>query len=89
MPGLTFHVLQPDGRLAPSLLSRSFPQVRAADIACFLAMLGQQEENEILRQFRAWLRTRPGGQRRRHTKDAVPFLSTVSAADDDRTLFPL
>jgi Uma2 family endonuclease len=59
--GLTFHIFQANGHYAPSATSRSFPQVSAADISRFLAMLGQQEENEILRQFRAWLRTQHGG----------------------------
>ena len=58
--GLTFHVLQPDGHYTPSPLSRSFPTVTAADLAGFLALLGRQEENEILRQFRAWVRQRQG-----------------------------
>jgi Uma2 family endonuclease len=56
--GLTFHVLQPDGKYAPSTASRTFPTVGAADITRFLALLGQQEENEILRQFRTWVRQR-------------------------------
>jgi hypothetical protein len=60
VPGLTFHVLQADGQYAESPVSRSFPAVAATDIAGFLALLGRQEENEILRQFRAWVRQRHG-----------------------------
>ncbi len=58
--GLTFHVLQADGQYAAAPLSRSFPTVSATDLAGFLALLGRQEENEILRQFRAWVRQRLG-----------------------------
>jgi Uma2 family endonuclease len=56
--GLTFHVLQTDGKYAPATVSRTFPTVGAADITRFLALLGQQEENGILRQFRTWVRQR-------------------------------
>jgi Uma2 family endonuclease len=58
--GLTFHLLQADGQYAASPVSRSFPAVSATDLAGFLALLGRQEENEILRQFRAWVRQRHG-----------------------------
>jgi Uma2 family endonuclease len=60
VPGLTFHVLQADGQYAASPVSRSFPAVSPADITGFLALLGHEEENEILRQFRAWVRQRHG-----------------------------
>jgi Uma2 family endonuclease len=61
--GLSFHVLQANGRFAPSPVSRSFPQICSTDLTSFFALLGQQEENEILRQFRAWVRQQvaPGG----------------------------
>jgi len=58
--GLTFHVLQADGKYAVSSVSRAFPAVSAVDLAGFLALLGREEENEILRQFRAWVRQRHG-----------------------------
>ncbi len=60
VPGLTFYVLQADGQYATSSNSRSFPLVSAADLTGFLALLGREEENEILRQFRAWVRQRHG-----------------------------
>jgi Uma2 family endonuclease len=58
--GLTFHLLQADSTYGPATLSRSFPSVSAADISHFLALLGKQEENELLRQFRTWVRQRRG-----------------------------
>jgi Uma2 family endonuclease len=61
VPALTFHVLQVNGDYVPSATSRSFPWLTAADIVGFLALLGQDEENAILRQFRAWIRQRQGG----------------------------
>jgi Uma2 family endonuclease len=54
--GLTFHILQANGHFALSPVSRSFPLVSSADITGFMALLGHQEENEILRQFRVWIR---------------------------------
>ncbi len=58
--GLTFHVLQADSTYAPATFSRSFPTVCAPDISRFLALLGQEEENEIVRQFRTWVRQKCG-----------------------------
>jgi len=41
----------------PLATSLSFPPITAADLAPFLALLGQQDETSIIRQFRAWLRS--------------------------------
>ena len=61
VPGLTFHVLQASGDYAVSATSRAFPWLTSADEAGFLSLLGQEEENAILRQFRAWTRQRQAG----------------------------
>jgi Uma2 family endonuclease len=58
-PSLTFHVLGPTGRYDLVTHSRSFPRVTAADLMRFLTLLGREEENAIIRQFRAWVRQLP------------------------------
>jgi Uma2 family endonuclease len=55
-PSLTFHVLNPAGGYDLVTHSRSFPQVTPADLMRFLTMLGREEENAIVRQFRAWVK---------------------------------
>jgi Uma2 family endonuclease len=57
-PSLTFHVLGPVGQYDLVTYSRGFPQVTAADLMRFLTLLGREEENAIIRQFRAWVRQR-------------------------------
>jgi len=54
---LTFHVLGSDGTSAEAARSRAFPRVAPPDLINFLAMYGQMDENSIVRQFRAWVRT--------------------------------
>jgi len=53
--GLTFRVLQADGSCAEAASSRSFPGLTPADLAGFLALARQREENDVVRQFRAWV----------------------------------
>jgi Uma2 family endonuclease len=53
---LTFHVLGPDGKYTLATHSLTFPQVAAADVAGFLGLRGQMDENAVVRQFRAWVR---------------------------------
>jgi hypothetical protein len=60
VPGLTFHVLQSSSDYATSATSLSFPWLTSADLAGFLALLGQVEENALLRQFRAWIQQKQG-----------------------------
>jgi Uma2 family endonuclease len=55
---LTFHVLASGGQYAASPTSRAFPFLTSADVQGFLALRGQQEENAIVRQLRAWVRQR-------------------------------
>jgi Uma2 family endonuclease len=57
---LSFQVLQADGTYAASARSLAFPLLAAADLLPFLALRGD-EENSIIRQFRAWLRQRLPG----------------------------
>ena len=57
---LTFLSLQPDGSYAPVLISRALPPLTATDLSRFLALRGQEDENSIIRQFRAWVRQLPG-----------------------------
>ncbi len=54
--GLVFHVLGPDGKYTVAAASRAFPGVTPADIARFLPLVAQMDENAVLRQFRAWVR---------------------------------
>jgi Uma2 family endonuclease len=58
-PVLTFHVLGPNGRYVEAAHSLSFPFLTAADLLPFLALRGPQlDENALVRQFRAWVRSR-------------------------------
>jgi Uma2 family endonuclease len=59
--GLSFHVLGPDGKYAPSPRSKSFPLVAPADLTRFLAMRAQMDENAVVQQFRAWFRQQAAG----------------------------
>jgi Uma2 family endonuclease len=59
--GLTFHVLGPDGKYAPSPRSKSFPPVAPADLTRFLAMRAQLDENAVVQQFRVWFRQQAAG----------------------------
>jgi hypothetical protein len=43
---------------APVAQSRSFPLVVPADLLAFVNRRASQEEGEVIRQFRAWLRQR-------------------------------
>jgi hypothetical protein len=52
---LSFQVLQADGTYAAAAQSRAFPLIAPADVLRFLALRGE-EENALVRQFRAWLR---------------------------------
>jgi Uma2 family endonuclease len=56
--GLTFHVLQPNGRYAEQTHSLSFPLFTPADLASHLALRAQHDENEVVRRFRTFVRGR-------------------------------
>jgi Uma2 family endonuclease len=56
---LSFHVLGVRRRYTQQNASRAFPQVTPADLQNFLSLRYQQEENAIVRQFRAWVRQLP------------------------------
>jgi Uma2 family endonuclease len=58
-PSLTFHVVNAARSYELVTHSRSFPQVTPADLMRFLTMLGREEENAIVRQFRAWVKQLP------------------------------
>jgi hypothetical protein len=61
-PALTFHVLGPGGQYTESPHSAAFPLVTPADLVAFLALRAALDENEVVRQCRAWMRQRlPGG----------------------------
>jgi Uma2 family endonuclease len=45
-----------DGGYAVGAASRAFPGLTVADLAPFLKLAGQMDENAIVRQFRAWVR---------------------------------
>jgi Uma2 family endonuclease len=59
--GLTFQVLQPDGSYAAQTHSLSFAEFTPADLAAYLALRSQHDENEVVRQFRAFVRQRLAG----------------------------
>ena len=54
--GLTFQILGPDGKYAPSPRSKSFPLVTPAGLTRFLALRAQFDENAVVQQFRSWFR---------------------------------
>ena len=57
---LSFHRLGPKKtRYKAIARSVSFPQVKPTDLVRFLKMLGRQEQNALVRQFRAWVRQLP------------------------------
>jgi Uma2 family endonuclease len=53
---LAFLTLQSGGTYAEAAASPTFPWLRSADVAGFLALRGQLDETSLLRQFRAWVR---------------------------------
>jgi hypothetical protein len=53
---LTFHALDANQKYQIVSRSLSFPLVTAADLMGFLALCVSQNENRVLRQFRAWIR---------------------------------
>jgi Uma2 family endonuclease len=53
---LVFHLLGTGGSYAPSPTSRAFPMVQSAEVARFLVLRGQMDENAIAREFRNYVR---------------------------------
>ena len=53
--GLSFLVLQPSGRYAEQTHSPTFPLFAPADLMSYLALRSQHDENEVVRQFRAFV----------------------------------
>lgn len=58
---LVCHLLGNDGRYQPNRTSRAFPNLVVADVGGFLALMGQMDENGVVRQFRGWVRQQLGG----------------------------
>jgi Uma2 family endonuclease len=58
--GLRFQVLQTNGRYAEQTHSLAFPLFTLADLTTFLALRSKHDENEVVRQFRAFVRQRLG-----------------------------
>lgn len=59
---LTFQALAANRKkYAPISHSRSFPLVTPADLMVFWGMCATQEENSVIRQFRAWIQQRQAG----------------------------
>jgi Uma2 family endonuclease len=56
---LSFQALQPDGEYAETPVSLTLPPLTPANLTRFLDLRGQQEENALVRQFRAWVRKLP------------------------------
>jgi Uma2 family endonuclease len=57
-PALTFHALGPSGDYAEQSTSPTFPRVTPGDLQRFLALCDTHDQNEVERQFRAWVRQR-------------------------------
>jgi Uma2 family endonuclease len=58
---LAFHALRADGSYENALASLSFPSVTPGDLMRFLQQSREgQDENAVVRECRAWIRTRPG-----------------------------
>ena len=55
---LTFLALDPNGIYAALNRSLSLPLVTPADLAGFLVLRGTLDENAVVSQFRAWVRSR-------------------------------
>jgi Uma2 family endonuclease len=55
---LEFHILQPNGEYAIEEESRAFPGLRSKDLLPFLKLLEKRGANEVIRQFRSWIRRR-------------------------------
>jgi Uma2 family endonuclease len=58
---LTFHELGANRKYTPISHSLSFKMVTPADLMSFVAMCATQDENSVIRQFRAWVRQLPAG----------------------------
>jgi Uma2 family endonuclease len=58
--GLSFHVLQPSGKYTPVKSSLTFAGLLPADVERIVSLRGQQEENAVIRQFRAWVQQQFG-----------------------------
>ena len=57
--GLAFFALDPDGKYGTVAVSPTFPiAIAPADLTPFIEMRKQMDENAVIRQFRAWIRTR-------------------------------
>jgi Uma2 family endonuclease len=56
--GLTFQVLQPNGRYAEQTHSPTFPLFTPADLMSFVGLRSQHDENEVVRRFRGFVRQR-------------------------------
>jgi Uma2 family endonuclease len=54
--GLTFQALQPDRTYVAVSHSRAFPFLTPVDPMTFLALRSQLDENEVVHQFRDWVR---------------------------------
>jgi Uma2 family endonuclease len=58
--GLSFHVLQLNRKYTAQTHSLAFPLFTPADFTTYLALRSQHDENEVVRQFRAFVRQRLG-----------------------------
>ncbi len=53
---LTFHALDAQGRYQVSTQSLALPGLLPAELTPFIALRRQTDENDVVRQFRAWVR---------------------------------
>ncbi|MCI0381035.1 MAG: Uma2 family endonuclease [Gemmataceae bacterium] len=64
--GLTFFVLDSDNNYQPATTSLVFPELTPADLMEFINRRARADENEVIKQFRAWIRkhlSRPGNSK--------------------------
>ncbi|MBV9123537.1 MAG: Uma2 family endonuclease [Planctomycetes bacterium] len=59
--GLTFQVLQPNGQYAEQTHSPTFPLITPTDLTTYLTLRAQHNQNEVVRQFRIFVRQRISG----------------------------
>jgi Uma2 family endonuclease len=61
---LSFHIRQTNDTYAVATDSNIFPGLRSGDLSRFLDRRSREEENAVIRQFRAWIKSRKwAGQR--------------------------
>ena len=69
---LTFHILGEDGSYTVAVRSRAFPQIAPTDLVGLQQGRQAGDENEVIRQFRDWIRRHPAAARAGASTPSVP-----------------